>query len=93
MITYGKLLELLDSFNEIFIHVEYPTWERILRNYGVDIDEITWSHRDTFLGWVNEEEMEDLGIPFEDVEQLLYDLTVGAIVGSDLEYAIGVELI
>lgn len=89
---YRDLEKLLDDFSNIFYLIERPTWEKFLASYDVDIDEITWTHRDTFLGFVNEDELRDLQIPFDEVEDFLDNLSVGVIAGSDLEHSIEIGL-
>ena len=91
-IRYGDLIKLLDDFTNVFIYVERPAWEEFLSKFNVDIDDITWSHRDTFLGFVNEDELRDLQIPFDEVEDFLDNLSVGVIAGSDLEHSIEIGL-
>lgn len=91
-IRYKDILKLLDDFSHIFVVVERPTWEKFLAKFDIDIEEITWTHRDTFLGFVNEDELEDLQISIDEVERFLDNLTVGAIMGSDLERSIEIGL-
>ena len=89
---YRDIGRLLDDFSNIFYLVERPTWEKFLASYDVDIDEIVWTHRDTFLGYVNTDELEDLGIPFDEVDEFMRDLEVGCLCGTDLDHSIEILL-